>query len=85
MIPSAEEHYSDNLLLAWIIYICAEKLRDSDKITERDEALALAAIDELGKEIMVMNYNNVAKLREILRRTKQQLHVGSSVSSGFEW
>ena len=85
VIPSAEEHYSDNLLLAWIIYICAEKLRDSDKITERDEALALAAIDELGKEIMVMNYNNVAKLREILRRTKQQLHVGSSVSSGFEW
>ena len=85
IIPSAEEHYTDNILLAWIVYVCAEKLRDSGKITERDEALALAALDELDREIMLSNYNDIGKLREILRQSKQQLHVGSSVSSGYEW
>jgi len=85
IIPTDQEHYSDNLLLAWIIYVCAEKLRDSDKIAERDIALALAAFDELGKEIKLMNFDEIDKLREILRRTKKQLKVGNDISRPFDW
>ena len=85
VIPTADEHYTDNLLLAWIVYVCAEKLRDSNQITARDEGLALAALDNLGKNLMLLNYYDILKLQAILQQTKQQLHVGSSVSTGIDW
>ena len=85
VIPSADEHYSDNLVLAQIIYVCAEKLRDSEKIDAQEEALALAAIDTLGTGIKLLNYDDIGKLREILKRSKEQLHVSSPSEDEFIW
>lgn len=75
VIPSAGEHYSDNLKLAHIVYVCAEKLRDSDFITQQDIATALAEYDELGMEIRLLNASDIEKLREILRRSKEKLKI----------
>ena len=85
VIPDAEERYTDNLLLASAVYTAAEKLRDSDKIDARDEALALADIDRLGNEIKAPNLDDLDKLREILRRSKEQLGVTVSRNTDFEW
>ena len=85
VIPDAEERYTDNLLLASAVFVAAEKLRDSDKIDARDEALALADIDRLGNEIKAPNLDDLDKLREILRRSKEQLGVTVSRNTDFEW
>ena len=85
MIAETGERYTDNLVLASIVYVCAEKLRDSDKIDARDEALALADLDRLGVEIKVLNLDELDKLREILRRSREQLGVTVSRNEDFEW
>ena len=85
VIPTADERYSDNLTLASIVYICAEKLRDSQRIRARDEALALAALEKLGTAIRVMNIDDLPKLKEILLRSKEQLHVGIPARDDFDW
>ena len=85
VIPDAEERYTDNLLLASAVFVAAEKLRDSDKVDARDEALALADIDRLGNEIKAPNLDDLDKLREILRRSKEQLGVTVSRNTDFEW
>ena len=85
VIPDAEERYSDNLLLAYAAYVCAEKLRDSDKITARDEAAAQLAVETLGPAIRAMNIDDLDKLREILYRSKEQLRVGRHSDSDYPW
>ena len=75
VIPSSEEHFSDNLRLAYIVYVCAEKLRNSNMIEARDEALALADLERLGTEIQVLNIDDLHKLREILSRSKDRLNA----------
>ena len=84
-IPSAEETYTDNLRLAYVVYVCAEKLRGSDKITEEDVKKAQKFCDELGAEIREMNKADLYKLPEILRRTAKELHVGIDSDTAFDW
>ena len=85
VIPTGEERYSDNLTLAYIVYICAEKLRDSRMIEARDEALALAALEKLGTTIRAMNIDDLIKLKEILLRSKEELRVGLPDRDEFIW
>ena len=85
VIPDTEERWTDNLLLAGVVYVCAEKLRDSKMIDARDEALALADFERLGTEIKVLNLDDLDKLREILRRSKEQLGVLDVTSEDFIW
>lgn len=85
VIPSAEEDYSDNLRLAYVVYVCAEKLRMSDKISEEDVKLAQKLYGELGEEIRGMNKADLAKLAEILKRTDRELNTGIHARDPFEW
>ena len=85
VITSAQEEYTDNLRLAYVVYVCAEKLRGSDKITEEDVKRAQAFYDELGDEIRKMNEADLYKLPEILKRTARELHVGIGSMSDFDW
>ena len=75
VIHDPEENCSDNLLLAHAVYVCAEKLRNSDKISQRDEAIAKMNLENLGTELQVMNLDDLPKLHEILRRSKDQLNI----------
>ena len=84
-IPSAEESYTDNLRLAYVVYVCAEKLRGSDKITEEDVKRAQEFCDELGEEIRRINEADLYKLPEILKRTARELHIGIGSMSDFDW
>ena len=85
IIPNAEDHFTDNLLLAYVVYVCAEKLRDSDRISAHDEAAAQLAIEKLGPAIRAMNIDDLDKLREILYRSKEQLRVGRHSDSDYPW
>jgi Ca-activated chloride channel family protein len=85
VIADTEERWTDNLLLAGVVYVCAEKLRDSKMIDARDEALALADFERLGTEIKVLNLDDLDKLREILRRSKEQLGVLTVTSENDVW
>ena len=75
VVADASEHYTDNLQLAHAVYVAAEKLRNSDKIEQRDEAIALMELDNLGTELKVMNLDELPKLKEILQRSKEQLNI----------
>ena len=85
VIASAQEDYTDNLRLAYVVYVCAEKLRGSDKITKTDIKTAQEFYDELGEEIREMNEADLYKLPEILKRTARELHVGIGSESDFDW
>ena len=85
VIADTEERWTDNLLLAGVVYVCAEKLRDSKMIDARDEALALADFERFGTEIKVLNLDDLDKLREILRRSKEQLGVLTVTSENDVW
>ena len=85
VITSAQEDYTDNLRLAYVVYVCAEKLRGSDKITKEDIKKAQEFYDELGEEIREMNEADLYKLPEILKRTARELHVGIRSTSDFDW
>ena len=56
-----------------------------DDLKFMDEALALADLDRLGVEIKVLNLDELDKLREILRRSKEQLRVRETRSTDFDW
>ena len=85
IIPNSEDHFTDNLLLAYVVYVCAEKLRDSDRISAHDEAAAQLAIEKLGPAIRAMNIDDLDKLREILYRSREQLRVGRHSDSDYPW
>ena len=75
VVADASEHYTDNLQLAHAVYIAAEKLRNSDKIEQRDEAIALMELENIGTELQVVNLDEIPKLKEILKRSKEHLRV----------
>ena len=75
VVADVNEHYTDNLQLAHAVYVAAEKLRNSDKIEQRDEAIALMELDTLGTELQVMNLDELPKLKQILRLSKERLKV----------
>ena len=85
VIRSADDSYTDNIKLAYIVYVCAEKLRGSDKIGKEDILLASKFCDELGAEIREMNKTDYYKLPEILRRSPGELNVGIHSGDRFKW
>ena len=85
VIPSAEDTFTDNIKLAYVVYVCAEKLRGSDKITDQDVQLAQQYYDSLGEEIRKLNEADLYKLPEILRRSERELNVGIRARDRFEW
>ena len=84
-IRSADDNYTDNIKLAYVVYVCAEKLRGSDKIGEKDIMLASKFCGELGTEIREMNKSDYYKLPEILRRSPGELNVGIHSGDRFVW
>ncbi len=85
VIPSAEDGFTDNLRLAYVVYVCAEKLRGSDKICREDLELAEKLCDTLGEEIREINKDDFYKLPEILKRSVRDLNVGIHSRDRFEW
>ena len=85
VIPSAEDGFTDNLRLAYVVYVCAEKLRGSDKICREDLELAEKLCDTLGEEIREINKDDFYKLPEILKRSARDLNVGIHSRDPFEW
>ena len=85
VISSAEDGFTDNLRLAYVVYVCAEKLRGSDKISRQDIELAGELCGEIGEEIREMNKADFYKLPEILKRTGDELNVGIHSKDRFEW
>ena len=85
VIPSAEDGFTDNLRLAYVVYVCAEKLRGSDKIGREDLELAEKLCDTLGEEIREINKDDFYKLPEILKRSARDLNVGIHSRDPFEW
>lgn len=85
VIPSAADSFSDNIKLAYVVYVCAEKLRGSDKITDQDVQLAQKYYDSLGEEIRRLNEADLYKLPEILKRSERELNVGIRARDRFKW
>lgn len=85
VIENADETFTDNLRLAEIVYVCAEKLRNSDKITEEDEKFAKGLYDQLGDSIRQLNESELPKLAELLEESKKQLKAGLENQESFEW
>ena len=76
VIETAEAAYTDNLKLAFIVYVCAEKLRGSDKITTEEIGLAKKLYKELGEEIKEKNSADLYKLAGILEKSEHELGIG---------
>ena len=85
VIPSAEDGFTDNLRLAYVVYVCAEKLRGSDKTGREDLDLAEKLCDTLGEEIREINKDDFYKLPEILKRSARDLNVGIHSRDRFDW
>ena len=68
-----------------MVYVCAEKLRGSDKIDREYLDLAEKLCDTLGEEIREINKNDFYELTEILKRSVQDLNVGIHSRDRFEW
>ncbi|MCR4654645.1 MAG: von Willebrand factor type A domain-containing protein [Lachnospiraceae bacterium] len=75
-IETAEASYTDNLRLAFIVYVCAEKLRGSDKISTADAELAGRLYKELGDAIKEKNSSDLYKLAGILEKSEKELGIG---------
>ena len=76
VITSAEASYTDNLRLAFIVYVCAEKLRGSDRIGSGEIALAKQLYGELGSSIREKNSADLFKLAGILEKSESELGIG---------
>ena len=76
VITSAEASYTDNLRLAFIVYVCAEKLRGSDRIGSGEIALARQLYGELGSSIREKNSADLFKLAGILEKSESELEIG---------
>ena len=85
VISSADDGFTDNLRLAYVVYVCAEKLRGSDKIGNPEKELARKLCDETGAGIRDMNKDDFYKLPEILKRTEGELNVGIRPGKRFKW
>ena len=84
-IETADDAFTDNLRLAFIVYVCAEKLRGSDKITEEETELAKKLYKELGEEIREKNSADLYKLEGILEKDERELGIGIHSKDRFPW
>ena len=76
VIETADASFTDNLRLAFIVYVCAEKLRGSSKISSVELALARKLYQELGSSIREKNSADIFKLAGILDQTETELGIG---------
>ncbi len=76
VIKTAEASYTDNLRLAFIVYVCAEKLRGSKKISDKEIKLAGKLYGELGPSIWEKNAPDLYKLAGILEKSEKELGIG---------
>ena len=76
VVETAEASYTDNLRLAFIVYVCAEKLRGSDKISTKEIDLARKLYRELGNSIRKKNSSDLYKLAGILDKSEKELEIG---------
>ncbi len=76
VIERAEESFTDNLRLAFVVYVCAEKLRGSDKIGTAEIELAKKLYKELGDSVKEKNKADLFKLAGILEKSEQELGIG---------
>ena len=76
VIETADEGYTDNLRLAFVIYVCAEKLRASDKISDEEIDLAKKLYKELGDAAKERNSADLYKLAGILNKSEKELGIG---------
>lgn len=65
-----------NLRLAFIVYVCAEKLRGSDRISDKEISLAKKLYAELGSSIREKNASDLYKLAGILEKSEKELGIG---------
>ena len=76
VIETADAAYTDNLRLAFIVYVCAEKLRGSGKIGSEEIDLAGKLYKELGDDIRERNSADIYKLAGILDKSEKELGIG---------
>ncbi len=76
VIETADASYTDNLKLAFIVYVCAEKLRGSDRISAEEIDLAKRLYKELGDSIREKNSADLYKLAGILDKSEKELGIG---------
>lgn len=85
IVKSSDSNASDNAKLAYIVYVCSEKLRGSNMITTEQEEEAKELCGQLGEEILEMNGKEFQKLAEMLKESKGQLNVGIHANDKFDW
>lgn len=85
VIGTADASYTDNLRLAFIVYVCAEKLRGSDKISDEEIGFAKKLYQELGAEARERNAADLYKLAGILEKSLEELGIGIQEEEDFEW
>lgn len=76
VIETADATFTDNLRLAFIVYVCAEKLRGSDKIGSAEIDLARQLYKELGEAVREKNSADLFKLAGILEKSEAELGIG---------
>ncbi len=84
VIETAEASFTDNLRLAFIVYVCAEKLRGSDKISDKEITLAKKLYAELGPSIREKDASDLYKLAGILEKSEKELGIGIQ-EEPFPW
>ena len=85
VVETADECFTDNLRLAFIVYVCAEKLRGSDKISSEEIDLAKKLYQELGSSIREKNSADLYKLAGILDKSEKELGIGIEDEDDFLW
>ena len=85
VIETADAAFTDNLRLAFIVYVCAEKLRGSDRISAEEIGLAKKLYAELGSSIREKNAEDLYKLAGILEKSEKELGIGIRDEEPFLW
>ena len=86
VIESSEASFTDNLRLAFVVYVCAEKLRGSDKISDAEITLAEKLYKELGSSVREKNEADLYKLAGILEQSEKDLGImGKTDRRPFPW
>jgi Ca-activated chloride channel family protein len=76
VIETADASFTDDLRLAFIVYVCAEKLRGSERISDTEIGIAKKLYAELGDAARERNAADLYKLAGILDKTESELGVG---------
>ena len=85
VIETAAEAYTDNLRLAFVVYVCAEKLRASNKISAEEIDLAKKLYKELGDAAKERNSADLYKLAGILDKSEKELGIGIEDEEPIFW